>query len=84
MSHFSPCVAKHKLVVFFDPIPVGYFEKDNRFFKNPPKNTLGYKKWPDRVEKASYWKSIGIYDFLQLSREPFRHNVGLVGAFLYF
>ena len=36
------------------------------------------------IAKGSYWKSIRIYDFFQLSRAPFKFNVGLVGASLYF
>ena len=52
MSHFFPCQAKLKLWLFFYLIPIGYFDKENRFFRNPPMNTPGYKKRLARVEKA--------------------------------
>lgn len=73
-------------MAFAESIPIGHFDKDNKFFRNPPKNTLGYRKWLENVKRAKggYWKSVGIYDIIQLSKESFKFNTGLVRASLYF
>ncbi|QHO13081.1 uncharacterized protein DS421_15g512490 [Arachis hypogaea] len=66
-----------------DSIPIGYFDSNNRLFRNPPKTNIGgYHAWLSRVEteKTTLWKEIRIYDLIQLSKITYTVNSGLMGG----
>ncbi|QHO00464.1 uncharacterized protein DS421_13g406710 [Arachis hypogaea] len=66
-----------------DSIPIGYFDSNNRLFRNLPKTNIeGYHAWLSRVEteKTTLWKEIGIYDVIQLSKITYTVNSGLMGG----
>ncbi|XLU61713.1 hypothetical protein S245_020922, partial [Arachis hypogaea] len=71
-----------KPVAFQDSIPIGYFDSNNRLFRNPPKTNIeGYHAWLGRVEteKMTLWKEIEIYDLIQLSKNSYTVNSRLMG-----
>ncbi|QHO49620.1 uncharacterized protein DS421_1g15530 [Arachis hypogaea] len=70
-----------------DSILIGYFDSNNRLFRNHPKTNIGgYHAWLSKVEteKTTLWKEIGIYDLIQLSKISYTVNSGLMGGVLYF
>ncbi|QHO12431.1 uncharacterized protein DS421_15g506860 [Arachis hypogaea] len=78
---------QRKSVAFQDSIPIGYFDSNNRLFRNPSKTNIGgYHAWLGRVEteKMTLWKEIGIYDLIELSKNFYTVNSGLMGGALYF
>ncbi|XLS61047.1 hypothetical protein HN51_015275 [Arachis hypogaea] len=68
---------QRKSVAFQDFIPIGYFDSNNRLFRNSSKTNIeGYHAWLGRVEteKMTLCKEIGIYDLIQLSKNSYTVN----------
>ncbi|XLU35483.1 hypothetical protein S245_071549, partial [Arachis hypogaea] len=87
IKNIFPGHPQRRPVAFQDSISIGYFDSNNRLFRNPPKTNIGgYHAWLSRVEteKTTLWKEIGIYDLIQLSKITYTVNSGLMGGALYF
>ena len=65
---------------------VHYFLKSARLFRTPPLNINGYHAWLNRVEakKSEFWKKIGIFHLIQLSKHVFRLDPSMLGAASFF
>lgn len=62
------------------------FFKNRIFRSSPPTEGVEYIKWLDKVErrKSHYWKDLGIYDLIQLSRVGLPYNPHMLIASMCF
>jgi len=86
LKEIFPCYEKHSPIVFTKgPYDVSY--KDTMFFRSAPKvDKENYTTWLNKVEKkkGDFWKNLGIFDLIQLSRHGPRYQKHMFLATLHF
>ena len=83
---FFPCAPDQSILVSRDQIFIKHFVSSKRPFRSLPKNSPEFVHWLDRVQmaKGDHWKTIGIFDFIQLFRHPISFNPSMLGPLFYF
>ena len=77
LNAIFPCFERHKPLIFTQgPYDLSFLKSK---FRTEPKheNNEDYHCWSNKVEKSKgqFWKDIGIFDLIQLSRQgPKYHN----------
>jgi len=86
LKEIFPCYEKHLRLVFTKgPYDLSYI--DTMFFRSAPKvDKENYTNWPNKVEKkkGDFWKNLGIFDLIQLSRYGPRYQQHMLLVTLHF
>ncbi|MCI17072.1 hypothetical protein A2U01_0038219, partial [Trifolium medium] len=80
---YQPCAPR----VFIDePYNFSYIKPPNKGFRSAPSVNEQYLKWLNRVKGnyAEFWKSYGIYEFIQLSKTGLKYQQEMLIVALHF
>lgn len=87
-SEFFPClVEEEKILAIKDSYNLYFINDPNRAFRSSPPSTLeDYLDWFEKFEKVKgdFWKTIGIFDLIQLSKLKLTyHPAMMINSFFF-